>query len=132
MSDDKTGDAVTVLLQRIVAMLDSLLKEDEPGHIDLGQLNLSLEDQVRLAEVLGENGTRAETFDYGHSQISSTGIPGVWWVRHLDGMEHVIGEFIEVNYCPEALIAAGEDVREGREALKARLFEAQMRRKRRN
>jgi hypothetical protein len=128
------GDVVRGILQRVVDMLDALLKKDEPGHIDLGQLNLSLDNRELLLEMLGENGTRAEVLDYGHSLIRSTGITGVWWVQHLDGMEQVISEFIEVNYCPEVLIAVTEDVREGRDALKARLFEANMasKRKRRN
>jgi hypothetical protein len=85
-----------------------------------------------LLALLGENGTRGAVFDYGSSQIISTGIPGVWLVQHLDSMEQVVDEFIEVNYCPEVLIATGEDVREGRDALKARLFEVEMARKRRN
>ncbi len=125
------GDAVHYVLQQIVQMLDRLLKENEAGHIDLTERNLSGEELAMLHKLLGENGTRADIQDYGNTQITSTGIPGVWWVQHLDGMDQVIGEFIEVNYCPEVLIAVTEDMREGREALKARLFEVQMTRKRR-
>jgi hydrogenase-1 operon protein HyaF len=124
--------AVHVVLQHIVQMLDRLLEDEQPGHIDLRQHNLLAEDKVMLRHLLGENGTIADVRDYGNTQIQSTGIPGVWWVQHLDETEHVIGEFIEVNYCPEVLIAVTGDVREGREALKARLFESQMARKRRN
>ena len=120
------SDSVSHILQGIVDMLDLLLKKEEPGHIDLGQLHLGLEERAMLFEMLGENGTHAEVLDYGHSLISSTGIAGVWLVQHLDGMEQVIDEYIEVNYCPEVLIAATEDVREGRDALKARLFEAKL------
>lgn len=126
------NDAVHLVLQQIVQMLDRLLTTDEPGHIELGQCNLTLEERVVLQDLLGENGTRAEVRDYGNTQISSTGISGVWWVQHLDDTEHVISEFIEVNYCPEVLIAVTEEMREGREALKARLFEARMARKKRN
>jgi hydrogenase-1 operon protein HyaF len=124
------GNAVHLVLQQIVQMLDRLLTDNEAGHIDLRERKLSEEEQVMLRKLLGENGTRADVQDYGNTQIASTGIPGVWWVQHLDGMDQVIGEFIEVNYCPEVLIAIPEDMREGREALKARLFEVQMTRKR--
>lgn len=120
------GEPVNRILQSVVDMLDTLLKRDEPGHIDLGQLHLALEERAMLFEALGENGTRAEVLDYGHSLISSTGIAGVWLVQHLDDMEQVLDEFLEVNYCPEVLIAVTEDVREGRDALKARLFEAKL------
>lgn len=126
------SEAVHAVLQSIVQMLDRLLTEEQPGHIDLGQRNLSAEEREKLHHLLGENGTRADVRDYGNTQITSTGIPGVWWVQHLDETEHVISEFIEVNYCPEVLIAVTEDMREGREVLKARLFESQMARKRRN
>lgn len=125
-------DKVRAVLQRLVRMLDTLLEDGEPDHIDVAQLSLIAEERALLFELLGENGTQAVARDYGYSRISSTGIPGIWWVEHLDEMEHVIGEFIEVNYCPEVLIAATEDVREGREVLKARLFEEEMARKRRN
>lgn len=125
-------DRVHAVLRHLVQMLDTLLADDEPGHIDVGQLSLTAEERALLLKLLGENGTQAVTHDYGYSRISATGISGIWWVEHLDDMEHVIGEFIEVNYCPEVLIAATEDVREGREALKARLFEEEMARKRRN
>ena len=120
------GDVVSHILQHLVQMLDGLLKDEEPGHIDLGQLDLTMDERLMLQEVLGENGTQAEVLDYGHTLIRSTGIPGVWLIQHLDATDHLIGEFIEVNYAPEALIAVTEDVRDGRDALKARLFEAGM------
>jgi len=69
--------------------------------------------------------------DFGLTHISATGIPGVWWVVQMDESEQIIGEFLEINYVPEALIAPTEDIRDGREALKAKLFEADMKRKRR-
>lgn len=145
MIDDETGgahmlnaahhpddrDVVSHVLQQIVHLLDTLLKDDEPGHIDLEQSGLSMEERLALQEVLGENGTQAEVLDYGHSLIRSTGIPGVWWIQHLDATDHLIGEFIEVNYAPEVLIVGTEEVRDGRDALKARLFEAGMARNRR-
>ncbi len=127
----EAGDAVSHVLQQIVQLLEALLKDDEPGHIDLEQSGLSLEERLVLQQMLGENGTQAEALDYGHTLIHSTGIPGVWWIQHLDATDHLIGEFIEVNYAPEALIVGTEEVRDGRDALKARLFEAGMARNRR-
>jgi len=125
------GDNAHALLHEIVKLLEQLLERDEPSHIDLQAIPLSTEDLEILAETLGEGDINAEVIDYGVTRISATGIPGVWWVVQLDEAEQILGEFIEVNYCPESIIALNEDIREGREALKARLFEARMQNKRR-
>ncbi|MCW8841293.1 MAG: hydrogenase expression/formation protein [Gammaproteobacteria bacterium] len=125
------GDNGHALLHEIVNLLGELLERDEPSHIDLQAIPLGPEDMEMLAQSLGEGEINAEITDIGTTHISATGIPGVWWVVQTDESEQVIGEFIEINYCPEALIAPTEDIRDGREALKARLFEAGMKRKRR-
>lgn len=125
------GDNAHAMLHEIVSLLEQLLEHDQPSHIDLQAIPLGPEDMRVLAEALGEGDIHAELMDFGFTRISATGIPGVWWVVQLDDAEQIIGEFIEINYCPDALIAADEDIREGREALKARLFEAGMKRTRR-
>lgn len=124
------GDNAHALLHEIADLLQQLLAKDEPSHIDLQALPLSNDDLELLAETLGEGGVNAEVLEPGITRITSSGIPGVWWVVQLDESEQVIGKFIEINYCPEALIAPTEDIRDGREALKARLFEAGMRNRR--
>jgi hypothetical protein len=120
------GDNAHALLHEIVKLLEQLLEHDEPSHIDLRAIPLGQEDMQMLAEVLGEGDINAEVLEPANTRISATGIPGVWWVVQLDESEQLIGEFIEINYCPEALIAISEDIRDGREALKARLFQADL------
>jgi hydrogenase-1 operon protein HyaF len=124
------GSNGRALLHQIVKLLQQLLTEDEPSHIDLRTLPLNDEDMALLLETLGDGEIYAEQVNYGVTRIRQTGIPGVWWVVHLDEEEQTIAEFIEINYCPEALIVVTEDVRDGREALQARLFEVEMARKR--
>ncbi len=114
------------ILHEIVMLMERLLVEDRPGHIDLRARRLDREDIDLLLDVLGEGEGYAELVEYGIKRIRQTGIPGVWWVVHLDEEEQVISEFIEINYTPEALIVPVEDVRDGREVLRARLFEAEM------
>lgn len=126
LSHTSRGDNAHALLYEIVELLERLVEQDEPSHIDLQAIPLGQEDMTMLAETLGEGDINAEVVDFGLTRITATGIPGVWWVVQLDESEQIIGEFIEINYCPEALIAASEDIREGREALKARLFETGM------
>lgn len=120
------GDNAHALLHEIVKLLEQLLENDEPSHIDLRAIPLGQEDMQMLADVLGEGDINAEVLEPANTRISATGIPGVWWVVQLDESEQVIGEFIEINYCPEALITLSEDIRDGREALKARLFQADL------
>jgi hypothetical protein len=120
------GENAHALLHEIVNLLEHLMERDEPSNIDLMAIPLSEEDLEMLAETLGEGDINAEVIDYGVTQIAATGIPGIWWVVQLDEDEQVIGKYIEINYCPEAIVAQDEDIREGRDALKARLFETGM------
>lgn len=129
LSNPGQGGNGYALLHEVVNLLQQLLSRDEPGHVDLRAIPLSPQDMTLLAETLGEGLVFAEVADYGLTRVRQTGIPGVWWVVHLDDEEQVIAEFIEVNYCPEVLITPTEDIRDGREALKARLFEVEMARK---
>lgn len=121
-----------VLLHKVAELLQQLLTRDEPGHIDLRAMPMSHQDMALLAETLGEGEVFAEVFDFGLTRVRQTGIPGVWWVVHLDDEEQILSEFIEVNYCPEVLITPTEDIHEGRAALQARLFEVEMERKRKS
>lgn len=118
------------VLHELVELLQQLLIRDEPSHIDLRAIPLSQEDISLLEETLGEGEVFAEVGGYGLTRVRQTGVPGIWWVMHLDDEEHLIAEFIEINYCPEVLITPTEDIRDGRDALKARLFEVEMARKR--
>ncbi len=130
LTDPSQGENGYVLLNEVVELLQQLLSRDEPAHIDLRALPLSPLDMALLADTLGEGEVFAQVGGYGITRVRQTGIPGVWWVVHLGDEEQLIAEFIEVNYCPEVLITPIEDIRDGREALKARLFEVEMARKR--
>lgn len=130
LSNPSQGENAYALLHELVNLLHQLLSRDEPSHIDLRAIPLSQKDMTLLAETLGEGDVFAEVADFGLTRVRQTGIPGVWWVVHLDDEEQVIAEFIEVNYCPEVLITPTEDIRDGRAALQARLFEVEMARKR--
>lgn len=131
LKNPSQGENGYALLHEIAELLQQLLTHDEPAHIDLRAIPLSRQDMALLAEALGEGEVFAEVAGFGLTRVRQTGIPGVWWVVHLDDEEQLIAEFIEINYCPEVLITPTEDIRDGREALRARLFEVEMARKRR-
>ncbi len=111
------------LLNEIASLLQHLLETGESASIDLARLPLSSEDYDLLDEVLGEGEVQAEVSALGATEVVETGIPGVWWVTHYNADEEVMAEFIEVAFCPEILRSAAEDVNEGLESLRARLFE---------
>lgn len=116
------GNARAVL-REVENLLERLIGAGEAGSIDLGGLPLTPEDYDLLEEALGEGEVHAEVHSLGPTRIHETGIPGVWWVTHYNDDDEVMAEFIEVTYCPEILLTPDEDVQEGLEALRARLFE---------
>lgn len=122
-ADPSRGANGLVLLQEIAELLKGLLKNEESGHIDLRTLPLTHLDYEMLRETLGEGAISAEVQNLGVTHILQTGVAGVWWITHYNEEGDVIGEFIEVAFCPEALIADLDAVEEGTEALQARLME---------
>ena len=117
------GENAQALLHEIIVMLKGLLEKDEPGHVDLRSLPLTHQDYGMLRETLGEGPVTAEVENLGVTHIQQTGVAGVWWITHYNEEEDVIGEFLEVAFCPEGLIADVEAVEEGVDALQARLVE---------
>lgn len=123
-SDDPSrGENGQALLHEIVALLKELLEKDEPGSIDLRALPLTRADYTLLRETLGEGDISAEVANLGVTRIQQTGVAGVWWITNYNEEDDIIGEFIEVAFCPEGLIADLESVEEGVDALQARLVE---------
>ncbi|MDH5786661.1 MAG: hydrogenase expression/formation protein [Chromatiales bacterium] len=120
------GAAARVLLHELVTLLERLIKEDEPSHIDLRSMELGLDDRALLQQTLGEGEITAEVENFGHVLVRESGYAGIWWVTHTDDSGQVISEFIEVSYCPEVLIAEVETVADGYNALRAHLFEMGM------
>ena len=124
------GAAARNLLHELVELLSRLLKQDEPNHVDLLAMELDEDDYHLLRETLGEGEIVAQVTNFGRINVMETGYAGIWWVTHLDDEGQTLSEFLEVSFCPEVLIAELETVQDGRNALKARLFEMGMERKR--
>ncbi|HEY0721425.1 MAG TPA: hydrogenase expression/formation C-terminal domain-containing protein [Gammaproteobacteria bacterium] len=123
LADPSRGVNAQALLHEIVSLLKGLLERDEPAHIDLRALPLTHQDYTMLQETLGEGEISAEVRNLGVTLIRESGVAGVWWVTHYNEEEDVIGEFLEIAFCPEGLIAELESVEEGVAALQARLVE---------
>ncbi len=128
--DSGHGEAGHRLLNELLELLQRLIESDEPSHIDLLAMELDEEDYELLRETLGEGGIMAQVSNFGRVSVMESGYPGVWWVTHMDDDGQVLSDFLEVSYCPEVLIVETEVVEDGFNALKARLFEMGMERKR--
>lgn len=114
------------VLRELVRMLQALLRDEEPSHIDLVALELAESERAQLRDALGEGEIVAEVRNFGRVSVVQCGYAGVWWVTHMDEEGEVLSEFLEVSYCPEVLITEMEAVADGRHALQARLFELEL------
>ncbi len=124
---DAGGDgSARAVLREIETLLTVLVEKGEEGSIDLSSLPLTPEAYDLLEETLGEGEVTAEVSSLGVTRVHETGIPGVWWVTHYNEDDDVMAEFIEVTHCPEILLTPEDDVKDGLEALRARLFEENM------
>ena len=128
--DSRKGAAGQRLLNELLELLQRLIESDEPSHIDLLAMELGEADYALLRETLGEGEIMAQVSNFGRVSVIESGYPGVWWVTHMDDEGQVLSDFLEVSYCPEVLIAETEIVEDGFNALKARLFEMGMERRR--
>ena len=117
------GASARAILSQLVELLERLVNEEVVGSIDLRASPLSPWDLEVLQETLGEGEVRAEVDTIGLTRVAETGIPAVWWVTHYSEDGGILAEFLEVNYCPDILIAPEEDIHDGISVLKAKLFE---------
>lgn len=117
------ADNGLAVVSEIAGMLKGLLESGEGGSIDLGSLPLGAADMALIEESLGEGEVSAEVDSLGLTLVRESGVPGVWWVTHLSESGDVMARFIEVAECPEILLAPHEDIQEGLDGLRARLFE---------
>lgn len=120
------GIQANIILKQITELLRSLLDSGEEGSIELTRLPLTEEDFDVLEATLGEGEIQGEVNGPGVSRFYETGISGVWWVTHYDEDDEVLSEFIEVAYCPEILLRPQEELEEGLQSLRARLFEVHL------
>jgi hydrogenase-1 operon protein HyaF len=117
------GDNGLAVLSEIAGMLKALVETGEGGSIDMGTLPLGPADVALIEEALGEGEVFAEVDSLGLTHVHESGVPGVWWITHLSEDGDIMARFIEVAECPEILLAPHEDIRDGLDALRARLFE---------
>lgn len=119
--DDDAAPNARALLVELETLLTRLVVEGKEGSIDLRSLPLGSTDLAFLHQILGAGEVEAEVHALGPTQVSETGIQGIWWVSHYNQDHEVMAEFLEVTLFPDILRAHIADVEDSLELLRARL-----------
>lgn len=87
------------------------------GQINLTLLPLTPEDRRVLDAALPPGPVAVLSRGFGHCQVASTAVRGVWRVQFFNSMNTPILETIEIAVLPEAVAAAADDLAASRERL---------------
>lgn len=94
--------------------------------LDLRCLKAMPAEREILSTLLGRGEVSATVEALGLTEIHETAIPCVWWVRHRNADEEIVGELIEITDIPEVMLGDRKAVAHGPEALRiARPFRMQ-------
>lgn len=115
-----TGNAPPIL-REIATALARLVDTGEATTIDLGALPFSAGDEKVLDAALGTGELTATLTALGTSQVTETGVPGVWRIDHYDQQGETLSRFIEVTFVPDILKSQRAEVEEGLARLEADL-----------
>jgi hydrogenase-1 operon protein HyaF len=83
--------------------------------INLTLLPLSEGDIHFLGEALGAGPVETLSRGYGDCQITSTAVPGIWWVRYTNSMGTLILNTLEITDIPAVACAAQDDLDDSRQ-----------------
>lgn len=103
-SDAATGSAARAILSELSVGVQRLIERGEAYSIDLRVMKSMPEERAALAAMLGQGEVSAVVDAIGRSEIQETAIPCVWWIRHRNSNDEIVGETIEVADIPEILL----------------------------
>lgn len=112
------GSAARAIVSEIMSSARRLLAEGQGSSIDLRFLKAMPEERETLASLLGRGEVSAAVDAIGRSEIRETAIPCVWWIRHLNNDNEMVGELIEITEIPDLLVGDREAIAFGLEALR--------------
>jgi len=117
----QSGAAAKAILFEIRARAETLLACGETSSIDLRFMKLIPDERARLVSLLGNGEVSAIVTSIGRSEVLETAIACVWWVRHFNSDDEVVGELIEIAEVPDLLRADRTAIAAGLDALHALL-----------
>jgi hydrogenase-1 operon protein HyaF len=113
----KPGASAQALLSEIEDCALRFAETGEENSIDLRCLKAMPEERETLASLLGHGEVTATINASGRTELYETSVPCVWWVRHRNGDDEVVGETIEIAEIPEVMLGDRKAVPYGLEAL---------------
>ena len=114
------GSAARAILSEVAVCAEHLVARGEGSSIDLRFLKSTPDERAILLNLLGRGEVSAVVDSIGRSEIQETAIPCVWWVRHFNSDDEIVGELIEVADIPELLVGDRQAVAPSLAALHAR------------
>jgi hydrogenase-1 operon protein HyaF len=120
------GASAQAILAEIEACALRFAETGEENSIDLRCLKSMPQERDILLTLLGRGEVSAIVEALGLTEIHETAVPCVWWVRHRNADEEIVGELIEIAEIPEVMLGDRKAVAHGLEALRiARPFRMQ-------
>lgn len=124
--DAEPGTSAQAILSEIEECALRFAETGEECSIDLRCLKSIPQEREILSVLLGHGEVSASVEAMGLTEIYETAIPCVWWVRHRNTDEEIVGELIEITEIPEVMLGDRKAVAHGLEALRiARPFRMQ-------
>lgn len=111
------GASAQALLTEIEDCVSRFAAGGEEVSIDLRCLKSMPEEREMLASLLGHGEVSATIDASGRTELYETSVPCVWWVRHRNSEDEVVGEMIEIAEIPEVMLGDRKAVASGLEAL---------------
>lgn len=116
--DAVPGTSAQAVISEIEACALRFAETGEETSIDLRCLKAMPEEREILSTLLGRGEVSATIQALGPSEIHETSVPCVWWVRHRNADEEIVGELIEISQIPEVMLGDRQAVVRGLKALR--------------
>lgn len=116
--DAEPGSSAQAIISEIEACALRFAETGEENSIDLRCLKAMPQEREILSTLLGRGEVSAIVEALGLTEIHETAVPCVWWVRHRNADEEIVGELIEITEIPEVMLGDRKAVAHGLEALR--------------
>ncbi len=116
-SQDVDSGNLASLLSEIRYSLEQLVQDRTTHSINLRAMPLSLAEEQKLEQYLGQGEVTITLNALGKSIFYETSYSGVWIITHYNPEGEVSAKLIEISYMPEMLFSPEEDVKNSIERL---------------
>lgn len=119
--DAAPGASARAVLAEVEESASRFAATGSEASIDLRCLKAMPQEREMLAALLGRGEVSAEIDVGGRSEIYETSVPCVWWVRHRNAENEIVGELIEIAEIPVLLMSDRKAIASGLYALRMQM-----------